>query len=154
ELEDLYRDSPYVKELSIVGLPAEGGGETVAMMIVPEYEQNKGEELPRETIRERLMEHSKSVSAKLPLYKRVKVVHLTELELPKTATRKVKRKLVIEDMQKLERLKKRAEETRKESAGGDDWIHGLVATVANKPRDKVYGLARMEELGYDSLMYT
>src|SRR5262249_24866278 len=72
----------------------------------------------------------------------------------KTATRKVKRKLVVEDMQKLERLKKRAEETRREAASGDDWIHALVAAVANKPRDRVYGQARMEELGFDSLMYT
>jgi long-chain acyl-CoA synthetase len=154
ELEELYRDSPYVKELSIVGLPAEGGGETVAMMLVPEYEPT-GEELPRETIRERVNEHIKNVSVKLPLYKRVKVAHLTDIELPKTATRKVKRKLVVEEMQKLERLKKRAEETRKQAVEGDDaWIHTLIATVVNKPRDKVYAAARMEELGFDSLMYT
>jgi long-chain acyl-CoA synthetase len=94
------------------------------------------------------------VSARLPLYKRVKVVHVTDLELPKTATRKVKRKLVVEEMQKLERLKKKAEETRALAPTGDDWIHALVATVAGKPRDKVYGQARLEELGYDSLMYT
>jgi long-chain acyl-CoA synthetase len=154
ELEDLYRDSPYVKELSIVGLPADGGGETVAMMMVPEYEQPKGDELTRETVRARLTEHVKNVSAKLPLYKRVKVIHLTEIELPKTATRKVKRKLVIEEMLKLERLKKRAEETRKSAGSDEGWILTLLATVANKPRDKVYGAARMEELGFDSLMYT
>jgi long-chain acyl-CoA synthetase len=154
ELEDLYRDSPYVKELSIVGLPSETGGETVAMMVVPEYEGNKGEELSREMVRERLQEHIKNVSAKLPLYKRVKVVHLTDIELPKTATRKVKRKLVIEEMLKLERLKKRAEETRKTAASDDEWVLALLSTVANKARDKVYGAARMEELGFDSLMYT
>jgi len=154
ELEDLYRDSPYVKELSIVGLPAESGpGEIVAMMVVPEYEP-AGEELKREAVRERLNEHLKAVSAKLPLYKRVKILHFTDIELPKTATRKVKRKLVIEEMQKLERLKKRAEETRASAPTGDDWIHALVATVANTARDKVYGAARMEELGFDSLMYT
>jgi long-chain acyl-CoA synthetase len=154
ELEDLYRDSPYVKELSIVGLPAESGtGEIVAMMVVPDYEAG-GEELKRETVRERLHEHIKSVSAKLPLYKRVKILHFTDIELPKTATRKVKRKLVVEEMQKLERLKKRAEETRAAAPAGDDWIQTIVATVANKPRDKVYGQARMEELGFDSLMYT
>src|SRR5262249_34880492 len=68
--------------------------------------------------------------------------------------RKVKRKLVVEEMQKLERLKKRAEETRASATTGDDWIYALVATVANKARDKVYGAARMEELGFDSLMYT
>ena len=66
----------------------------------------KVEELKREVIRERLAEHIKNVSAKLPLYKRVKILHSTDIELPKTATRKVKRKLVIEEMQKLERLKK------------------------------------------------
>jgi long-chain acyl-CoA synthetase len=154
ELEDLYRDSPYVKELSIVGVPADGGtGEIVAMMVVPDFEAG-GEELKREVVRERLHEHIKGVSAKLPLYKRVKILHFTELELPKTATRKVKRKLVVEELLKLERLKKRAEETRAAAPTGDDWIHALVATVANKPRDKVYGQARMEELGFDSLMYT
>jgi long-chain acyl-CoA synthetase len=154
ELEELYRDSPYVKELSIVGLPAEGGGETVAMMIVPEYEPT-GEELGREVIRERVGEHVKAVSAKLPLYKRVKVVHTTDVELPKTATRKVKRKLVIEELQKIERLKKKAEETRKTAVEGDDaWIHTLVGTVSNKAREKIYGAVRMEELGFDSLMYT
>jgi long-chain acyl-CoA synthetase len=154
ELEDLYRESPYIKELSIVGLPAESGtGEIVAMMVVPEYVES-GEELKREVVRERLNEHLKSISAKLPLYKRVKIVHFTDIELPKTATRKVKRKLVVEEMQKLERLKKRAEETRAAAPVGDDWIHSLVATVANKARDKVYGQARMEELGFDSLMYT
>ncbi len=154
ELEDLYRDSQYVKELSIVGLPAESGpGEIVAMMVVPDYEQ-KGEELKREIVRERLAEHIKGVSAKLPLYKRVKIVHFTDIELPKTATRKVKRTLVVDEMQKLERLKKRAEETRAEAGSGDEWIHALVATVVNKPRDKVYAQARMEELGFDSLMYT
>jgi long-chain acyl-CoA synthetase len=155
ELEDIYRDSPYVKELSIVGLPADGGsGEIVAMMLVPEYEP-AGEELARETIRERVTEHVKNISAKLPLYKRVKIVHFTDIELPKTATRKVKRKLVVEELQKLERLKKKAEETRKQAHDGDEaWIEALVATVANKARDKVYGAARMEELGFDSLMYT
>jgi long-chain acyl-CoA synthetase len=124
------------------------------MMLVPDYEQKAGEELTRETVRERVMEHVKNVSAKLPLYKRVKVVHLTDIELPKTATRKVKRKLVVEEMVKLERLKKRAEETRKSAGSDDDWILALLATVANKPRDKVYAQARMEELGFDSLMYT
>ena len=92
ELEELYGDSQYVKELSIVGLPADDGpGETVAVLIVPDYEAS-GEELEREVVRERVREHIKNVSAKLPLYKRVKIVHLWDFELPKTSTRKVKRR--------------------------------------------------------------
>jgi long-subunit acyl-CoA synthetase (AMP-forming) len=38
ELEELYGDSPWVKELSVVGLPAGDGAETVAALIVPDYE--------------------------------------------------------------------------------------------------------------------
>jgi long-chain acyl-CoA synthetase len=153
ELEDSYRDSIYIKELSIVGLPAEGGGETVALMVVPEYE-HKGETVARETVRERVQEHVRGVSAKLPLYKRVKVVYFTDNELPKTATRKVKRKLVVQEIAKLERLKKRGEETRASAASGDEFVHALVADVAQKPRDKITATTRMEELGFDSLMYT
>src|SRR5690606_14708877 len=67
ELEEVYRDSPYVKELSVVGLPAAGGGETVAALVVPDYEAHA--ELDREEIRERVREHVRAVSARLPLYK-------------------------------------------------------------------------------------
>ena len=38
ELEELYGDSPRVKESSVVGLPGDGGHETVAALIVPDYE--------------------------------------------------------------------------------------------------------------------
>ena len=40
--------------------------------------------------------HVLVVSAKLPVAKRIKIFHLTDLELQKTATRKVKRKLILE----------------------------------------------------------
>ncbi len=156
ELEELYRDTPYIKELSIVGLPEETGGETVACMVVPDYESSASKELKRETVRERVHEHLKSVSVKLPLYKRVKLVHLTDVELPKTSTRKVKRKLVVEELLKLERLKKKAEAARKSGDTGGEraWIVDVLAAVSNAPREKIHGTARLEELGFDSLMYT
>jgi long-chain acyl-CoA synthetase len=150
ELEDLYRDSPYVEEISIVGLPEDSGtGETVATLVRPAVKEG----MSKEEVRERVLEHVKDVSAKLPLYKRVKVVHLTDLELPKTATRKVKRKDIVVELQKLERLKKKAAQP---GAGGDDksWIHEILSTVSNKPRERVYSGARLQELGFDSLMYT
>jgi long-chain acyl-CoA synthetase len=154
ELEDLYRDSPYVEEVSIVGLPEDGGtGETVAALVRPAVKEG----MAKDEVRERVLEHMKDVSAKLPLHKRVKVLHLTDLELPKTATRKVKRKDIVVELQKLERLKKKAAAP---VTGGDDkghekeWIHEILATVSNKPRDRVYAGARLQELGFDSLMYT
>jgi long-chain acyl-CoA synthetase len=149
ELEDLYRDSPWVEELSIVGLPEDGGtGETVAMLLRPSTKEGSS----RDEVRERVLEHVKDVSAKLPLYKRVKVLHLTDLELPKTVTRKVKRKDVVVELQKLERLKKKASSPT--ASGDKSWIHEILATVSSKPRDRVYAGARLQELGFDSLMYT
>ena len=52
----------------------------------------EGEPLSRAVVRERAQEHVKNVSAKLPHFKRVKVLHLWDHELPRTATRKVKRR--------------------------------------------------------------
>ena len=88
ELEEVYANSPYVKELSIVGLP-DGIGEKVACLVVADDEYDIT--LSRAELRRRVEEHFREVSASLPYYKRVKVLQFTDLELPRTATRKVKR---------------------------------------------------------------
>ncbi len=144
ELEELYRDDDSIEELSIVGLPDDSGGELVACLC-------------RSTAKERTAEHFRIVSAKLPIYKRVKVLHFTEVELPKTATRKVKRKLVVEEIRKLERLKQKGESLRKVAGAplaDHGWIHEILSAVSGKARDKVQPAARLAELGFDSLMYT
>src|SRR6185436_2496948 len=63
ELEELYQDHPHVKELSIVGLPDEGGvGEKVACLCVPEYKVSGEEEpRPREEVRRELEEHFRKI---------------------------------------------------------------------------------------------
>jgi long-chain acyl-CoA synthetase len=152
ELEELYGDSALVKELSVVGLPEEGLGETVAALVVPDYEAPAAEGLARDEVRRRVVEHVKQAGAKLPAYKRIKVLHLVDKELPKTATRKIKRKEVVAELEKLERLRRKADAAG--AAGAGDWLHDLLAEVANRPRDAVSAAARLEELGFDSLMYT
>jgi long-chain acyl-CoA synthetase len=157
ELEELYRDSPYVKELSIVGLPQANGGETVACLIVPNDEAIRGEVLGREELRNRLLTHVKNVSVKLPLHKRIKITHFTDVELPKTSTRKVKRKLVVVELEKLERLKRQGEESRETAQGAarkGDWLQEMLATVAGRPRGEVAGGVRFQDLGFDSLMFS
>ena len=92
ELEEVYSNSPHVKELSIVGLP-DGIGEKVACLVVADDEYDIT--LSRAELRRKVEEHFREVSASLPYYKRVKVLQFTEDELPRTATRKVKRAEVI-----------------------------------------------------------
>ena len=162
ELEELYRDSKYIKEMSIVGLPGEGGHETVAALIVPDYTHGetepRDEHRPRrEAVREAVREHIKKVGKGLPLYKRIKVFHLWDYDLPKTASRKVRRRDVIKELQRLERVAKGGAEVKKLEAGAADagsWLYDLLAEVSQTKRGAITGETRLEDLGFDSLMFT
>jgi len=148
ELEELYGRTPLIQEISVVGLPEEGGGEKVAALVVPAYGDGD-----RAEVRRKIEAWLRDVSVKLPLYKRIKVYHFRDQELPRTATRKVKRPLVVEELQRLER--QRAGGRRPAHADGNAWLYDLVARVCEQPREKVTPEARLEaDLGFDSLMFT
>ncbi len=100
EIEDIYGKSDFVKELSVVGLPDQDGGEKIAALVVPDYEKDIA--LSRAQTNKKVEEHFREVSAGLSFFKRVKVLHLTPFELPRTATRKVKRPEVVEMLIALE----------------------------------------------------
>src|SRR4029078_566357 len=136
ELEEIYANSPYVKELSIVGLP-DGIGEKVACLVVADDEYDIS--LSRAELHRLVEEHFREVSASLPYYKRIKVLHFTDIELPRTATRKVKRREVVQIMESLEESQKSGRRSSvQESANADSfWLLGLVATVANRPRSEI-----------------
>ncbi|MDT7541805.1 MAG: long-chain acyl-CoA synthetase [Acidobacteriota bacterium] len=150
EIEELYGDSPFIKELSVVGLP-DGIGEKVASMVVPDYDHDIA--LSRDEARRRVEEHFKDISSSLPFFKRVKVLHFTDDELPRTATRKVKRREVVRMMQALEesqRMIGAVEEQRETSA---EWLLKIIATVSSRTRAEVSVDTKLAELGFDSLMF-
>jgi long-chain acyl-CoA synthetase len=149
ELEELYGDSPAIKEISVVGLPGENNLETVAALIVPDYEHGD-----RESVREQVREHVKKVGKGLPLYKRLKIFHLWDHDLPKTSTRKVRRRDVIKELQKLERAAKGGAELKQLAQAGTSWVHDLLADVAQKKRGTITSDNLLAELGFDSLMFT
>jgi long-chain acyl-CoA synthetase len=152
ELEELYGDSDYVKEVSVVGLPGDSGLETVAALLVPDYEKGG----TRESVREAVREHVKKVSKELPLYKRLKTFHLWDHDLPKTSTRKVKRREVIKELQRLERAAKGGAEVKQLAAAAtsSSWIVDVLAQVTQKPRAQITSETPLAELGFDSLMFT
>jgi long-chain acyl-CoA synthetase len=152
ELEEIYGNSPYVKELSIDGL-ADGIGEKVACLVVADDEYDIS--LSRAALHRLVEEHFREVSASLPYFKRVKVVHFTDIELPRTATRKVKRREVVQIMESLEETQKSGRRsTAQESANADSfWLLNLVASVSNRSRSEVSNDTRLSDLGFDSLMF-
>ncbi|WNG39257.1 AMP-binding protein [Archangium violaceum] len=153
ELEDVYSTHSHIKELSIVGLPDEAGGEKVACLCVPDYKER-----PREEVRRELEEHFRKVGTEMPFYRRVKVLRFWDGELPRTSSRKVKRKVVVEELKRLERLASSGEKAREKvlSTGGvADWLYPLIAEVVNKPLTDIRPEARLSvDLGLDSLMLT
>jgi long-chain acyl-CoA synthetase len=153
EIEDLYGKSPYIKELSVVGLPDEDGGEKVAALVVPDYESEIS--LSRSEINKQIELHFREVSAGLTFAKRVKVVHITPFELPRTATRKVKRPEVVAMLQTLEERSKSKTEAVVESKGDDNllWIRKVVASVSSRPLADVAVEDKLADLGFDSLMF-
>jgi long-chain acyl-CoA synthetase len=151
EVEEVYQDSPYIKELSVIGLP-DGLGEKVACIVVPDPEYDIA--FSRAELRMKIEEHFREVSAQLPYYKRVKVMHFTDEELPRTATRKVKRREVLNLMQQIEDGQRSEQAEAGEAMSGEAmWLLDIVATVSNRAKDEVSINARLADLGFDSLMF-
>ena len=139
DVEELYRSDDLVKELSVVGLPdpvAEGGerAERVAMLVVPAWHGRDPA-----TVQRLLEAHVREVSARLPLHQRVKVWHVTDAELPRTSTRKVKRDWVAGELARLEAEARRGARLREggREARGDAWLLDLLAEVARRPRSEL-----------------
>jgi long-chain acyl-CoA synthetase len=153
EIEDIYGKTPFIKELSVVGLPDEDGGEKIAALVVPDYEYDIS--LSRAETNKRVEEHFREVSAGLPFFKRVKVLHLTPFELPRTATRKVKRPEVVAFLQNLEERARKKTRAIAETKGDDTalWIRKIVASVSNRPLSEVALGDKLADLGFDSLMF-
>ncbi|MEQ1761764.1 MAG: AMP-binding protein [Pyrinomonadaceae bacterium] len=153
EIEDLYGNSGFVKELSVVGLPDQDGGEKISALVVPDYEHDIA--LTRAEVNKRIEDHFREVAAGIPFFKRIKVMHITPFELPRTATRKVKRPEVVAMLQALEERDKKKTKAAVESKGDDNflWIRRIVATVSSRPLSDVAVEDRLSDFGFDSLMF-
>ncbi len=152
EIEELYMDSPYIKELSVVGLP-DGPGEKVACMLRPNDEYDIA--LARAQVRRKIEKHFREVSARLPYYKRVKLLRFTDEELPRTATRKVKRREVVRMIESLEAGIRSSEvgAGRREGERDAAWLLNIVANVSQRPGEEITTNSRLSDLGFDSLMF-
>jgi long-chain acyl-CoA synthetase len=150
ELEELY-DCDLLKELAVVGLPGANGLERAAALCVPR-ELKAGE--TREALRAAIDRHFADVSADLPAWKRLKIRHLWDGELPRTATRKVKRPLVVQELLRLEKATRTAELCTTEPAGSNGWLFELLEGLAQKPSGSVSEGTRLAaDLGFDSLLF-
>ena len=92
EIEAHYLKSPYIRELCVIGIEAQSGdrsSERLHAVIVPDFEVMRERKVvnTRAVIRFDI----ESLSAQLPLSKRVRAYEIWQQDLPRTSTRKLKR---------------------------------------------------------------
>ncbi len=98
EIESLIEKSDLVKECMVFGTPSQDGNVTISVKVVydKEYIKEKFGDISEEEIREKIWNWVKEVNKTMPKYKYVKKLFLTDEELIKTTTLKIKRNIEIE----------------------------------------------------------
>ncbi|MEW5854385.1 MAG: AMP-binding protein [Myxococcota bacterium] len=142
-----------VSELSIVGLPDENGGEVVACLWVP---RAPGEGETEALVMARAERALRDRIRNLPENERPKVIYATNAPLPRTATRKVRRSQVVEEIKHLEAQRKAGTTEKAAAAEGLALrVCQAVAEALAKPLGEVRVDARLgADLGVDSLART
>ena len=156
DVETLLGKLDGVKEIAIVGIDDGRGGERVACLAVPEGEPSPDlswSALPPATTaerHERAMTSLREAFQRLPKACQPAVVHLWEADLPRTATRKVKRNEVKAVLAKLASA---TEIPLGDDGSGPSPVRHAVAIIANKKPTEIHGKLRLKaDLAFDSLM--
>jgi len=149
DVETILADVRGIKELSVVGLPDPNGGEKVGLLAVPDAGADDEPASERGARRERAMRTLRDAFEKLPRVARPTVVHFVDAELPRTATRKVKRP----DVRRiLERLASASAATSTSEAGVSD-VRAILTTLTGKAAKDITATSTLRgDLGVDSLL--
>ena len=156
EVESLYAGCPYFKDLCVVGVPDGRGSEQVAALAILDDERAREDNLTLEQARDRIDLHMKHVAMGLPHHQRIKILRFKDGDLPRTSTRKVKRRDVVRLLDGILRNENSAKPAAGASTGGTlAHIQAMIARVTGKAADAISPTARLDaDLGLDSLMAT
>ena len=155
ELEALYRESPAISEICVVGIPYEDGSDTaIHAVIVPTA--------PDETTQAEIQEHLQACAKALPSYQQFHKFHIIEDALPKSADGTIDRQTLRHSLQarikEIERLKEDSA-AAVESEASDvprtdipEEILSTLARLARMPTHQIRRESRLDtDLGLDSL---
>jgi long-chain acyl-CoA synthetase len=151
ELEEVFSKHPLIEELSIVGLPDADSTERVACMVRPKEEAGKD----REAVIAEIRKHLDLKNLRLPLAQRIKVLRFTDEPLPRTATRKVKRKEVQKLLLDMEAQRDRGLAQVAEDWGDLTWLRELLGRQLERdPLTIASHMSLTDDLGMESLAFT
>jgi len=157
DIENMLGGTAYVRELAIVGIDDGQGGERVACLAVPERDETTNNDDDKKPTMSRAERHERAMKAlreafqTLPKAAQPSVVHLWDHDLPRTATRKVKRSEVKTVLARLANAS--AAPAAGESSGANASVRHAIATIANKKASELTATMNLRaDLRFDSLM--
>jgi long-chain acyl-CoA synthetase len=137
-----------VKELCILGIPDGRGGERVACVAVADRDSD----LPYAAQRAKAKKELEEALSKLPSAQKPALVTIFEKDLPRTATRKVRRGEVRAEIERRERSQELARPAGPVD-GAASLVRGTIATIARRSPAKIAASQQLRgDLGFDSLM--
>ncbi|MBU2504536.1 MAG: AMP-binding protein [Candidatus Omnitrophica bacterium] len=164
EVEEVVSTSPYIKEICVLGRIAKEGArkgcEEVYAVIVPNldnFDKNKSQD--KQLIKEKIVSELSRLGVNLAAYKRIIDFEIWNDELPKTSTRKIKRKALLELISKKDKKESPAE--KKEFIEAQEVIEDDLTLKLRKIFSETTKLAvdkiklhsnLYNDLGVDSLM--
>ncbi len=157
DVERMLGEIAGVKEVAIVGVVDPHGGERVACIAVPERPAELGEDEPlepaeRTKVREKAHNALREALAALPRAMQPAVVVLYDADLPRTATRKVKRNEARAIVERL--VDAGVPATSERPHGGmHSAVRAAAAVIARKSASEITSGTRLRtDLAFDSLM--
>lgn len=149
EIETQVSKSPYIKEVCILGRKVEKGEQAYGV-ICPDYALLEG--MRKEEIITRIKEELEEYQKDLRLYKKVLSFEIWDKELPKTTTRKIKRKLLMDVISKRKPEEVEVKEVEEMNFFASK-IRSIVAKIADIPESSIGWQSNfVTDLGIDSLM--
>ncbi len=163
EIEEVMSGSPYIKEICVLGRVAQKGlrkgCEEVYAVVVPHLEAfDKEQRADTQAVRKKIGSELFRLGENLAEYKRIMDFEVWHDELPKTSTRKVKRKVLLELISRKETREgaEKKEFIEASEAVEDDLTLRLRAIVAGlikvAPEKVTAGANLYNDLAVDSLM--
>lgn len=163
EVEEVISASPYIKEICALGRKAESGlkagTEEVFAVIVPNLDRfEELEKKDKEAIKKKIGAEISRLSDNLAEYKKISDFMLYFDELPKTSTRKIRRKSVAEMLVGRGADETEAKQDHSEYPGFSedaltDKVRKIVADTIKAPVGKINPESNLsDDLGVDSLM--
>lgn len=164
EVEDVMMSSPFIREICVLGKVAtEGarkGNEEVFAIIVPNLDNfDEAARTDDKAVRGIISGELDRLSGKLAEYKKIRDFEIMREELPKTSTRKIKRKALIEYLEKRAKEKPETKEAQyienNEYEGNDIAIRTkkVLSDMLNVPAARIRGDSNLyNDFGVDSLM--